>query len=130
MKVKMSSMKLCEPNEKFFADLEAWIQLYNNKCASITQGLNFYAEFSRRINQLSQSISDFLMARDIEKNQLLYVCSGQTHIPSNYLSNPLLNPSTNTVTNIDYKYTYQPLLHSNKFPGSDNHPYNTYSNWR
>ena len=126
----MSSIKLCEPNEKFFADIEAWIQLYNNKCASINQGLNFYAEFTRRINQLSQSISDFIMARDIEKNQLLYVCSGQTHIQSNYLSNPLLNPSTNTITNIDYKYTYQPLNYSSQYPSSGNNPSGHYGNWR
>lgn len=128
VKIKVSAFKVCEPNEKFFSDIESYIQLFNQKCAAITQGLNFYSEFTLRMNQLSQRINDFLMARDIEKNEMLRLITGQTYITTNYLNNPLLNPNTNTVTNIDYQYTYQPVKHGNQYSGQG-HNYGSFGNY-
>ena len=130
MKIKIESMKTTHENEKFFAELESYIQLYNQKSSSISQGLSFYAEFAFRVNDASQKVSDFIMARDIEKNDSIKnINNGGSNNYNKNTNNDvfagfsLLNPSTNTITNMDYNYhyNYQP---NNNVKYYDNYPNN------
>ena len=111
VKVKLESMKSSQENEKFCADLESYVQLYNQKSASLIQGINFYSDFARRINVEYQKASDFVIARDTEKNDLIKRI-GSGNQPNNYQDSfsefNLLNPSNNVITNMDYQYQYHP----------------------
>ena len=122
VKIKFSSMKTFEQNEKFFSDLESYIQLYHSKCASINQGLAFYSEFTMRMNQLGQKITDFLYSREIEKNDMIKAFIDPSHTSSAYPNNNSINPNTNTITNMDYQFRYcnQNPNQNNKYGGYGN----------
>ena len=116
VKIKQTSLKNNQPNEKYFSDLESYVQLYHQKCSLISHGLGFYSDFTTRINQLGQRINDYILARDLEKNDLIKIFTGQKIAPGNYHSNPLINPNTNTITNMDYQFTYQHYNYNNQYP--------------
>ena len=71
VKLKMASIKTSQENEKYCSELESYVQLYNQRSAGLSQGLSFYTEFSIRVNDVYQKTSDFVMARDMEKNELI-----------------------------------------------------------
>jgi programmed cell death 6-interacting protein len=71
IKVKTNSFKTPEENEKFFKDLENYVQQYNQRLVNLNQGMNFYNEFNNRLNEINIHVTDYLMARDIEKNDLI-----------------------------------------------------------
>jgi len=107
VKKKLESMKTTHENEKFFADLESYVQLYNQKSGSIGQGLSFYGEFAYRINDVYQKATDLVMARDIEKNELIRTLNGQSNNNYNQNSNQFnYGAQNNVITNMDYQYTY------------------------
>ncbi len=76
LRVKASTFKTNEENEKFFRDLEDYCQLFNQKLVQLQQGINFYGEFNKRLNDVSAQISDFLLSRDLDKNELLKYING------------------------------------------------------
>ena len=79
LRVKASSFKTSEENEKFFRELEDYCKLYNQKLVQLQQGINFYTEFSKRLNDINGHITDYLVSRDIEKNEIIrYITSGGT----------------------------------------------------
>jgi hypothetical protein len=115
-------MKTTQENEKFCADLESYVQLYNQKSASLNQGISFYADFARRINVEYQKATDFVLARDTEKNDLIKrIGNGnqQNNIQNSFSDFNLLNPVNNVITNMDYQYQYN--------PGSQYSLYNNYN---
>lgn len=77
IRVKQSNFKTNDENEKFFRDLENHCQLYSQKLINLQQGMNFYTEFNKRLNDINGHITDFLVSRDMEKNDLLkFITSG------------------------------------------------------
>jgi len=45
---------------------------------NVSQGMGFYKEFIYRLNELTGRITDFLLARDLEKNEIMKsITSGQ-----------------------------------------------------
>jgi hypothetical protein len=104
-------MKTTQENEKFCADLESYVQLYNQKSASLNQGINFYADFSRRINVDYQKATDFCLARDTEKNDLIKRIENgnqKNNYQDSFSDFNLLKPVDNVITNLDYQYQYNP----------------------
>jgi hypothetical protein len=91
LRVKASTFKTNEDNEKFFRDLEDYCKLYNQKLVQLQQGINFYGEFNKRLNDISGHISDFLLSRDLDKNELLKYINGG----GNYGQRGVLNINTN-----------------------------------
>jgi hypothetical protein len=64
-------------NEQFFRDLDSYVQLFRTKEQQLQQGLNFYKKFDQKMNELNRNITDFLMARDMDKNELIkYILNG------------------------------------------------------
>ena len=115
VKIKQIFLKNIYPNEKYFSDLEAYIMLYNQKSNTINQGIEFYTELAFQINLMCQRIYEFIKAREIEKNELIKLCTGQTIIPGNLTSDYIINPNSNLITNINYQYSYQPHTYSNQY---------------
>jgi len=104
-------MKTTQENERFCADLESYVQLYNQKSSSLNQGISFYADFARRINIEYQKATDFVLARDTEKNELIKrIGNGnqQNNYQDSFSDFSLLNPVNNVITNMDYQYQYNP----------------------
>jgi len=108
-------------NEKFFSDLDSYVQLYNQKYVNLQQGGNFYAQFTSKLNELNAHITDYLYSRDLEKNDLIKnITSGQNVHMSGYTNqgntsknNSLiyfvanyLDPLRNLITNLNYSYRY------------------------
>jgi len=134
VKKKLDTMKTTHENEKFFADLESYVQMYNQKSGSIGQGLGFYGEFAYRVNDIYQKATDLVMARDIEKNELIRNLNGQSN--NNYNKNTndmfnqfnIVNPQNNVITNMDYQYQYTytaPNQHGGYGGGNQNPNKNT-----
>ena len=102
MKLKMETLSNNNQNDKFFQELESYIQLYNENSSQLLQGLNFYGDFTFRMSELNQKISDFILSRDIEKNEILKNLTGGG------LNNMIYsgNPNVNSVTNMGYNYQF------------------------
>jgi len=125
-KLRMNSLKPNLENEKFFSELDSHTQLYHQKCTNVNQGLSFYQEFNYRLNDLQQKINDFVVARDIEKNELiksLTMGSQPQHNPNNYSAYTYSQPQNNTITGMNYEYHYQYQPNNNK-----NNFYDQYNN--
>ena len=45
----------------------------------VQQGLNFYMEFNRRIDDLQTAVTDYILARDYEKNDLIKSIQNNTN---------------------------------------------------
>lgn len=74
-----------EQNEKFFSDLDNYVQMYNQKFINLQQGGNFYQQFNIRLNELNSQITDYLFSRDLEKNDFIKtITSGQNIHMSGY----------------------------------------------
>ena len=71
LRAKNEKFKPDPANEQFFTDLNNYVQLYRTKEQQLQQGLNFYKKFDQKMNELNRNISDFLMARDMDKNELI-----------------------------------------------------------
>ena len=77
LRVKNDKFKPDPANEQFFKDLNNYVQLFRTKEQQLQQGLNFYKKFDQKMNELNRNISDFLMARDMDKNELIrYIMGG------------------------------------------------------
>lgn len=76
IRVKNNTFKPNEDNEKFFKDLENHVQTYNQRLVNLNQGMNFYNEFQNRLNDINTHVTDYLLARDIEKNELIKTITG------------------------------------------------------
>jgi hypothetical protein len=77
MRVKNDKFKPDPANEQFFRDLDNYVQLFKTKENQLQQGLNFYKKFDQKMNELNRNITDFLMARDMDKNELIrYISVG------------------------------------------------------
>ena len=77
LRVKNDKFKPDPANEQFFQNLNNYVQLYRTKEQQLQQGLNFYKKFDQKMNELNRNISDFLMARDMDKNELIrYIMGG------------------------------------------------------
>jgi hypothetical protein len=110
-KSRFNVPKRDEVKEKFFEDLEKYVELYNNKILNINQGLNFYSEFQHKLNEISVKISDYLLARDLEKNEWIKALNtGQMYMGNyqspSYKEPSFLDPLFNTITNMYYNYRY------------------------
>lgn len=78
MNVKNLHSKPIEENEKFFKELENNCEIFNQKLVNLNQGNNFYNDLNNKISELCAKITDFLLARDIEKNEIIKsINSGQ-----------------------------------------------------
>ncbi len=87
IKVKSMTHVPKQDNEKFFSDLDNYVQLYNQKFINLQQGGNFYAQFTMRLNELNAQITDYLYSRDLEKNDFIKnITSGQNVRISGYTS--------------------------------------------
>lgn len=71
LRVKNENFKPDPKNEEFFKNLDSYCNLFNQKETQLQQGLNFYKQFDSKLNELNRNITDFLMARDLDKNQLI-----------------------------------------------------------
>ena len=71
LRVKNDKFKPDPANEQFFQNLNNYVQLYRTKEQQLQQGLNFYKKFDQKMNELNRNISDFLMAREMDKNELI-----------------------------------------------------------
>ena len=77
LRVKNDKFRPDPANEQFFRDLNNYVQLFRTKEQQLQQGLNFYKKFDQKMNELNRNISDFLMARDMDKNELIrYIMGG------------------------------------------------------
>ena len=77
MRVKNDKFRPDPANEQFFRDLDNYVQLFKTKENQLQQGLNFYKKFDQKMNELNRNITDFLMARDMDKNELIrYISIG------------------------------------------------------
>ena len=77
MRVRNDKFKPDPANEQFFRDLDNYVQLFRTKENQLQQGLNFYKKFDQKMNELNRNITDFLMARDLDKNELIrYISVG------------------------------------------------------
>lgn len=107
-------------NEKFFSDLDNYVQLYNQKYVNLQQGGNFYSQFTVKLNELNAHITDYLYSRDLEKNDMIkIITSGQNvhmsgytpqgknskNLLTNFVAN-YLDPQSNMITNLNYSYRY------------------------
>ena len=85
MRVKNEKFKPDPKNESYFRDLSNYAQLFRSKEQQLQQGLNFYKKFDQKMNELNRNITDFLMARDMDKNELIrYITIGATSNSSEY----------------------------------------------
>ena len=71
LKVKSEKFKPDMENENFFKNLDNYCQLFRQKEIQLQQALNFYKTFNGKLDELNRNVTDFLMARDIDKNQLI-----------------------------------------------------------
>ena len=71
LKAKNEKFKPDLDNENFFKNLDNYCQLFRQKEVQLQQALNFYKTFNGKLDELNRNITDFLMARDIDKNQLI-----------------------------------------------------------
>ena len=71
LRIKNEQFKPDMQNEEFFKNLDSYCQLFHTKEIQLQQGLNFYKQFDTKLNELNRNITDFLMARDLDKNQLI-----------------------------------------------------------
>ena len=77
LRVRNQKFKPDPQNEQFFRDLDNYVQLFRTKENQLQQGLNFYKKFDQKMNELNRNITDFLMARDMDKNELIrYISVG------------------------------------------------------
>lgn len=111
LKSKFTLPKRDEEKDVFFEELEKYVNLYNIKILNINQGVNFYNEFQSKLSDISVKISDYLFARDIEKNELIKALNtGQIYTGNyqtqNYIEPSFLDPFFNTVTKMYYNYRY------------------------
>ena len=87
LKLKGMIQMPIKDNEKFFSDLENYVQLYNHKFINLQLGANFYVQFTMRLNELNAQITDYLYSRDLEKNDFIrIITSGQAVTFSGYTS--------------------------------------------
>lgn len=83
-KLKSSQFNVNQDNEMFFFNLSSYCNLYNQSVMKLQQGLSFYKQFELKLNELNRNVTDFLMARDIDKNQLLQALNtGAQYQPRN-----------------------------------------------
>lgn len=71
LKVKESGFKENPENEEFFKKLDYYEQFYHEKELLVQQGVGFYKQFNNELNEFNRNITDFLSARDMEKNILI-----------------------------------------------------------
>lgn len=87
LRAKNDKFKPYPANEQFFTNLNNYVQLYRTKEQQLQQGLNFYKKFDQKMKELNRNISDFLMERDMDKNELIrYIMNPQGSHP-NYKEN-------------------------------------------
>ena len=88
MRVKNEKFKPNPQNENYFRDLSNYVQMFRTKEQQLQQGLNFYKKFDQKMNELNRNITDFLMARDMDKNELIrYITIGTTSKSTEYQEN-------------------------------------------
>lgn len=89
-----SNSNYSEVNDKFFKDLEGYCVLYNQKLQQLQQGMKFYTDCTREIQNLSDAVNDFLRTRDAEKNnQINFILSGSGGNTSTNRNIPISNPN-------------------------------------
>jgi len=117
LRVKQNNFKTCDENEKFFRELEDYCKLYNQKLVNLQQGINFYTEFNRRLNDINGHITDFLVSRDIEKNDIIkHITSGGALNYNNVKSsNPTRQPQSEQKSDVSSNSS------SNQFPTNTNY---------
>ncbi|MCQ2818522.1 MAG: hypothetical protein MJ252_14735, partial [archaeon] len=71
VKVKNEKLKPDIQNEQFFSNLDNYVRLFQEKSVQLNQGINFYKQFDNKLSEVNRHVTDFLMARDMEKNQLI-----------------------------------------------------------
>ena len=80
VKIKNDKFKPDPENEQFFKNLDQFVQLARQKEIQLQQGLNFYKQFNLKLNELNRNITDFILSRDIDKNQLIkYLTQGGSY---------------------------------------------------
>ena len=87
LRVRNDKFKPDPANEQFFRDLDNYVQLFRTKENQLQQGLNFYKKFDQKMNELNRNITDFLMARDMDKNDLIRYISLGGQGQNNYQEN-------------------------------------------
>lgn len=81
-KIKNDQFKPNPENEKFFKAVEDSIGLYNMRATSVQQGIVFYTDFFKRIEDLNSGIKDYILSRDLEKQDLLNAIQSGTNYQS------------------------------------------------
>lgn len=75
LKIKEQKMKPKPENEEYFKKLENNCKFYNEKMTNFYQGLNFYNSLLDKVYDLESNVGDFILARDLQKNDLIKVQS-------------------------------------------------------
>ena len=81
-KIKNDRFKPNLENERFFKAIEDNINLYNLRAASVQQGIVFYNDFFKRIEDLNSGIKDYVLSRDLEKQDLMNAIQSGTNYQS------------------------------------------------
>lgn len=79
-KIKNDQFKPNPDNENFFKSIEDSINLYNMKASLVQNGIIFYSEFFKKIDELNSSIKDYILSRDLEKQDLINAIQNGTNI--------------------------------------------------
>ena len=78
-KVKNTTFKPVAENEEYFKNLDKYCEEYIVKLTNLNQGIKFYTEFISKLNEMNEKITDFLLARDIEKNEIFKAITGKNN---------------------------------------------------
>jgi len=81
-KMRNDQFKPNPENEAFFKAIEDNIGLYNLRTASVQQGIVFYTDFFKRIEDLNSGIKDYILSRDLEKQDLISAIQSGTNYQS------------------------------------------------
>lgn len=82
-KIKTEKFKPNPQNEEFFKGIEDAINSFKKKAASLQMGSVFYNDFNTRIDFLQNEIKDYIMSRDLEKQDLIKAVQAGSTFTSN-----------------------------------------------
>ena len=75
-KIKDLKIKPKPENEAYFKEIEYFCNLYNEKLNNLYQGNVFYQSLNDKTVELEGNVKDFILSRDLEKDDLLKTQTG------------------------------------------------------
>ena len=89
------SIRMSSDRVEFLRTLGLGCEKFTEMVNQLSQGMNFYKQLGQLIAQLQQRVSDFIIARNLEKNDLVARLTSGSAPPSSYGGggfNPYQNP--------------------------------------